>query len=155
MQINYFYTMQWNKRNAMICIQLKIKCKIILLKTLENGLNKSYLMTYQSSFLFIKFSPPLPYIGKDWGPSRVFEFPFRGGLLPGVALGSTFRVSFSASCSPMLVRLMHPPSLCFSWLFWSWCLIGSPFLKASKVALVVGPNLCENVLLGYLQMYPC
>ena len=83
----------------MICIQLKIKCKIILLKTLENGLNKSYLMTYQSSFLFIKFSPPLPYIGKDWGPSRVFEFPFRGGLLPGVALGSTFRVSFSASCS--------------------------------------------------------
>ena len=30
----------------MICIQLKIKCKIILLKTLENGLNKSYFMTY-------------------------------------------------------------------------------------------------------------
>ena len=32
----------------MICIQLKIKCKIIILKTLENGLNKSYFMTYQS-----------------------------------------------------------------------------------------------------------
>ena len=31
----------------MICIQLKIKCKTILLKTLENGLNKSYFMTYQ------------------------------------------------------------------------------------------------------------
>jgi hypothetical protein len=31
----------------MICIQLKIKCKIILLKTFENGLNKSYIMTYQ------------------------------------------------------------------------------------------------------------
>jgi hypothetical protein len=31
----------------MICIQLKIKCKIILLKTLENELNKSYFMTYQ------------------------------------------------------------------------------------------------------------
>ena len=30
----------------MICIQLKIKCKIILLKTLENRLNKSYFMTY-------------------------------------------------------------------------------------------------------------
>ena len=41
--------MQWNKRNAMICIQLKIKYKIILLKTLENGLNKSYFMTYQPS----------------------------------------------------------------------------------------------------------
>ena len=41
--------MQWNKRNAMICIQLKIKCKIILLKTLENELNKSYFMTYQKS----------------------------------------------------------------------------------------------------------
>ena len=32
----------------MICIQLKIKCKTILLKTLENGLNKSYFMTYQT-----------------------------------------------------------------------------------------------------------
>jgi hypothetical protein len=32
----------------MICIQLKIKCKIILLKTLENRFNKSYFMTYQS-----------------------------------------------------------------------------------------------------------
>ena len=32
----------------MICIQLKIKCKIILLKTLENGLNKSYFMTYHT-----------------------------------------------------------------------------------------------------------
>ena len=32
----------------MICIQLKIKCKIIILKTLENGLNKSYFMTYQT-----------------------------------------------------------------------------------------------------------
>ena len=32
----------------MICIQLKIKCKIILLKILENGLNKSYFMTYQA-----------------------------------------------------------------------------------------------------------
>ena len=31
----------------MICTQVKIKCKIILLKTLENGLNKSYFMTYQ------------------------------------------------------------------------------------------------------------
>ena len=48
MQINYFYAMQWNKRNAKICKQLKIKYKIILLKTLENGLNKSYFMTYQS-----------------------------------------------------------------------------------------------------------
>ena len=47
MQINYFYTTQCNKRNAMICIQLKIKYKIILLKTLENWLNKSYFMTYQ------------------------------------------------------------------------------------------------------------
>ena len=37
---------QWNKRNAKICKQLKIKCKIILLKTLENGLNKSYFLTY-------------------------------------------------------------------------------------------------------------
>ena len=46
MQINYFYTTQWNKINAMIFIQLKIKCKIILLKTLENGLNKSYFLTY-------------------------------------------------------------------------------------------------------------
>ena len=34
------------KRNVMICIQLKIKCKITLLKTLENGFNKSYFMTY-------------------------------------------------------------------------------------------------------------
>jgi hypothetical protein len=33
----------------MICIQLKIKCKIILLKTLENELNKSYFMTYQAA----------------------------------------------------------------------------------------------------------
>ncbi len=32
----------------MICKQLKIKCKIILLKMLENGLNKSYFMTYQA-----------------------------------------------------------------------------------------------------------
>ena len=32
----------------MICIELKIKCKTILLKTLENGLNKSYFMTYQT-----------------------------------------------------------------------------------------------------------
>ena len=32
----------------MICIQLKIKCKIILLKTLENELNKSYFMTYHT-----------------------------------------------------------------------------------------------------------
>ena len=47
MQINYFYTTNWNKRNIMICIQLKIKCKIILLKILENGLNKSYFITYQ------------------------------------------------------------------------------------------------------------
>ena len=31
----------------MICIQLKIKCKTILLKMLENGLNKSYFMAYQ------------------------------------------------------------------------------------------------------------
>ena len=30
----------------MICIQLKIKCKIILIKTLENRLNKSYFMIY-------------------------------------------------------------------------------------------------------------
>ena len=30
----------------MICIQLKIKCKITLLKTLENGFNKLYFMTY-------------------------------------------------------------------------------------------------------------
>ena len=28
--------------------KLKIKCKIILLKTLENGLNKSYFMTYHT-----------------------------------------------------------------------------------------------------------
>ena len=48
MQINYFYTTQWNKRNAIICMQLKIKCKIILLKTLENGLNKSYFMIYHT-----------------------------------------------------------------------------------------------------------
>jgi hypothetical protein len=33
----------------MICIQLKIKCKIILLKTLENGRNKLYFMTYQAA----------------------------------------------------------------------------------------------------------
>ena len=33
----------------MICIQLQIKCKIILLKILENGLNKSYFMTYHKS----------------------------------------------------------------------------------------------------------
>ena len=46
MQINYFYATQWNKRNAKICKQLKVKCKIILLKTLENWLNKSYFMTY-------------------------------------------------------------------------------------------------------------
>ena len=38
--------MQWNKRNVIICIQLKIKCKINLLKILEmgNGLTKLYLM---------------------------------------------------------------------------------------------------------------
>ena len=38
--------MQWNKRNAIIYIQLKIKCKINLLKTLEmgNGFTKLYLM---------------------------------------------------------------------------------------------------------------
>jgi hypothetical protein len=47
MQINYFYATQWNKRNAIIYIQLKIKCKIIILKTLKNGFNKSYFMTYQ------------------------------------------------------------------------------------------------------------
>ena len=46
MQIN---AVQWNKRNVKICKQLNIKCKIILLKTLENGLNKSYFITYQSS----------------------------------------------------------------------------------------------------------
>ena len=51
MQINYFYATQWNKRNAIICIQLKIKCKIILLKTLENGLNKSYFMAYQIAYI--------------------------------------------------------------------------------------------------------
>ena len=49
MQINYFYATQWNKRNAKICKQLKIKCKINFLKTLENGLNKSYFMTYQAT----------------------------------------------------------------------------------------------------------
>ena len=38
----------------MICIQLKIKCKTILLKTLENGLNKSYFMTYQPSFMLLE-----------------------------------------------------------------------------------------------------
>ena len=37
----------------MICIQLKIKCKIILLKTLENRLNKSYFMTYHTLILVI------------------------------------------------------------------------------------------------------
>jgi hypothetical protein len=41
----------------MICIQLKIKCKIILLKTLENGLNKSYFMTYhRATVQFLSFS---------------------------------------------------------------------------------------------------
>ena len=39
---------QWNKRNAKIYKQVKIKCKIILLKTLENRLNKSYFMTYHT-----------------------------------------------------------------------------------------------------------
>ena len=57
MQINYFYTTQWNKINAMIFIQLKIKCKIILLKTLENGLNKSYFMTYQKLYTKIWKDP--------------------------------------------------------------------------------------------------
>ena len=47
MQINYFYVTQWDKRNEIIYIELKIKCKIIILKTLKSGLNKSYFMTYQ------------------------------------------------------------------------------------------------------------
>jgi hypothetical protein len=37
----------------MICIQLKIKCKIILLKTLEDELNKSYFMTYQTQLTLL------------------------------------------------------------------------------------------------------
>ena len=57
MQINYFYATQWNKRNAKICKQLKIKCKTILLKTLENGLNKSYLMTYHTPPTWILLIP--------------------------------------------------------------------------------------------------
>ena len=155
MQINYFYTMQWNKRNAMICIQLKIKCKIILLKTLENGLNKSYLMTYQSSSCSSNSLLHCHTLVKIGGLQGCLNSLLEVGCYRVWRWDLLFVFHSPHHARQMLVRLMHPPSLCFSWLFWSWCLIGSPFLKASKVALVVGPNLCENVLLGYLQMYPC